>query len=41
MKNLDLNDDAMDIDTASFGEKVELGERDGDIYAVRVGSKKK
>ncbi|PKB92118.1 hypothetical protein RhiirA5_445970, partial [Rhizophagus irregularis] len=23
MRNLDLNDDAMDIDTASFGEKVD------------------
>jgi len=41
MRNLDLNDDAMDIDTASFGEKVELREKDGDVYMVRVGSKKK
>ena len=43
MRNLDLNDDAMDIDanTTSFGEKVELVERDGDIYIVHVGSKKK
>ncbi|CAB4445261.1 unnamed protein product [Rhizophagus irregularis] len=32
MRNLDLNDDAMDIDTASFGEKVELREKDGDVY---------
>ncbi|GET59465.1 hypothetical protein RIR_jg1253.t2 [Rhizophagus irregularis DAOM 181602=DAOM 197198] len=32
MRNLDLNDDAMDIDTVSFGEKVELREKDGDIY---------
>jgi hypothetical protein len=31
----------MDIDTASFGEKVELREKDGDVYMVRVGSKKK
>ncbi|CAB4415418.1 unnamed protein product [Rhizophagus irregularis] len=30
----------MDIDTASFGEKVELREKDGEIYVVRVGSKK-
>ncbi|GBC31789.1 hypothetical protein GLOIN_2v1781358 [Rhizophagus irregularis DAOM 181602=DAOM 197198] len=30
MRNLDLNDDAMDIDTVSFGEKVELREKDGD-----------
>ncbi|CAB5296173.1 unnamed protein product [Rhizophagus irregularis] len=41
MRNLDLNDDAMDIDTASFGEKVELREKDGDVYMVRVGSKKR
>ncbi|CAB5363196.1 unnamed protein product [Rhizophagus irregularis] len=41
MRNLDLNDDAMDIDTVSFGEKVELREKDGDVYMVRVGSKKK
>ncbi|CAB4376332.1 unnamed protein product [Rhizophagus irregularis] len=41
MRNLDLNDDAMDIDTASFGEKVELREKNGDVYMVRVGSKKK
>ncbi|CAB5203939.1 unnamed protein product [Rhizophagus irregularis] len=41
IRNLDLNDDAMDIDTASFGEKVELREKDGDVYMVRVGSKKK
>ncbi|PKY24555.1 hypothetical protein RhiirB3_388083 [Rhizophagus irregularis] len=32
MRNLDLNDNAMDIDTASFGEKVELREKDGDVY---------
>ncbi|PKC67097.1 hypothetical protein RhiirA1_458861, partial [Rhizophagus irregularis] len=30
----------MDIDTASFGEKVELREKDGDVYMVHVGSKK-
>ncbi|CAB4431770.1 unnamed protein product [Rhizophagus irregularis] len=30
MRNLDLNDDTMDIDTASFGEKVELREKDGE-----------
>ncbi|CAB4408487.1 unnamed protein product [Rhizophagus irregularis] len=41
MRNLDLNDDAMDIDTASFGEKVELREKDGDVYMFRAGSKKK
>ncbi|CAB4429866.1 unnamed protein product [Rhizophagus irregularis] len=30
MRNLDFNDNAMDIDTASFGEKVELREKDGE-----------
>ncbi|PKY60538.1 hypothetical protein RhiirA4_484362, partial [Rhizophagus irregularis] len=38
MRNLDLNDDAMDIDTASFGEKVELREKDGDVYMTAVSS---
>ncbi|GET64395.1 hypothetical protein GLOIN_2v1790588 [Rhizophagus irregularis DAOM 181602=DAOM 197198] len=38
MKNLDLNDDAMDIDTVSFGEKVELREKDGDVYMTAVSS---
>ncbi|GET53381.1 hypothetical protein GLOIN_2v1790588 [Rhizophagus irregularis DAOM 181602=DAOM 197198] len=36
MRNLDLNDDAMDIDTASFGEKVELREKDGDVYMCAI-----
>ncbi|GET64418.1 hypothetical protein GLOIN_2v1790588 [Rhizophagus irregularis DAOM 181602=DAOM 197198] len=36
MRNLDLNDDAMDIDTASFGEKVELKEKDGDVYMCAI-----
>ncbi|EXX70309.1 hypothetical protein GLOIN_2v1781358 [Rhizophagus irregularis DAOM 181602=DAOM 197198] len=38
MRNLDLNDDAIDIDTASFGEKVELREKDGDVYMTAVSS---
>ncbi|UZO23107.1 uncharacterized protein OCT59_015451 [Rhizophagus irregularis] len=38
MRNLDLNDDAMDIDTVSFGEKVELREKDGDVYMTAVSS---
>lgn len=43
MKNLDLNDDAIDINNnvMSLGKKVELVERDGDIYMVHSGSKKK
>ncbi|GET62378.1 hypothetical protein RIR_jg22446.t2 [Rhizophagus irregularis DAOM 181602=DAOM 197198] len=38
MRNLDLNDNAIDIDTVSFGEKVELREKDGDVYMTAVSS---
>ncbi|GET56210.1 hypothetical protein GLOIN_2v1790588 [Rhizophagus irregularis DAOM 181602=DAOM 197198] len=38
IKNLDLNDDAMDIDTVSFGEKIELREKDGDVYMTAISS---